>query len=492
MLLMSIPALSQGWKFDYNVSSVTTAGTSSVLPFWARTVQGGYMPDMASTLVIGGADFLYTSKQGITLGAGTNLVGGIESAGSASKSTVSGIVDRLYVSAGWKMLHADVGLKPRQKDFCSLSITGGGNIVMSGYARNLPGVNIWSDWIYFEKGHWVGVKGNFAHYQMMDNRYVKGTMVHNKSLSFKFALGRKVDLEAGLDHWVQWGGVSPERGALPASWMDYYRVIFARQGGDDAPDGDRQNALGNHLGSEYIRVSWRTPELKMSFQYDMPFEDGRGVVKGHNIPDGVYSLVFSFNDRKGIVTDVVCEYMQTTWQSGDQHDRPATEEEMTTVYPDRVDAYWQRPDDFYYGKIVIGGRDFYFYNGDYKSGWTYHGKVLGLPLMLPESPDENGIVKGIANNRVRAGHIGLKGNLGSIPYSFKATYSSNWGTYSTSEDSMYYSRPWQLSLAMELEFGRNITNLPLSFALGAYADYGKLYLNSVGLSLRVTCGNRLQ
>ena len=57
-------------------------------------------------------------------------------------------------------------------------------------------MNLWSDWIYFEKGHWVGIKGNISHYQMMDNRYVKGTLVHNKSLAFKVALGRKVDLEA--------------------------------------------------------------------------------------------------------------------------------------------------------------------------------------------------------------------------------------------------------------------------------------------------------
>ena len=484
ILLISVPVLAQGWKFDYNVTSVTTAGSSAILPFWARTVQGGYMPQTASTLLTGGADVLYTSKHGFFCGVGTNLVGSLATGTSAADSRVTGLADRLYFSAGWKMLHVDVGLKPRQNEFCDLSLTGG-DMVLSGYARNLPGVNLWSDWIYFERGHWVGVKGNFAQYKMMDNRYVKGTLVHNKSIAFKLALGRKVDLEAGLDHWVQWGGVSPYLGERPATWKDYYRVIFARQGGEGATDSDRQNALGNHLGREFVRVRWKAPAFTMTVQYDMPFEDGRGTIKIQNAPDGVYSLAFNFKNRSGIVTDVVYEYVHTTWQSGDVHDRPATEEEMTKVYPDKVDNYWQRPGDFYYGRIVIGGMDNYFNNGEYPSGWTYHGKTLGLPLITPMSPDSNGQVLGVANNRIRAHHIGIKGNMGLVPYSIKTTYSSNWGRFGMPDDSIYHQRPWQLSMALELEFGKNITNLPVSFAVGAYGDLGQLYQNCAGLSLKL-------
>lgn len=491
IFLMTFPALAEGWKFDYAVNSVTSAGTGAVLPFWARTVQGGYMPDVASTLVSGGADILYTSHKELFFGAGANLVGALTSPTAACGAKVGGLVDRLYLTAGWKMLHADIGLKPRQMEFCDLSLTGG-DIVLSGYARNLPGVNLWSDWIYFEKGHWVGVKGNFAQYKMMDNRYVKGTLIHNKSIAFHLSLGRKVDLEAGLDHWVQWGGTSPDLGVRPASWKDYYRVIFARQGGDGATDSDKQNALGNHLGREFVRVRWRAPKFTMTFQYDMPFEDGRGTIKIQNAPDGVYSLVFNLKDRSGIVTDVIYEYVHTTWQSGDVHDRPATEEEMTKVYPDKVDNYWQRPGDFYYGRIVIGGMDNYFNNGEYPSGWTYHGRTLGLPLITPMSPDADGVVRGVENNRVRAHHIGLKGNMGLVPYSIKTTYSSNWGRFGMPDDSRFHSRPWQLSLALELELGRSVTNLPVAFAVGAYGDFGQLFQNSVGLSLRITCGDSLK
>jgi hypothetical protein len=76
-----------------------------------------------------------------------------------------------------------------------------------------------------------------------------------------------------------------------------------------------------------------------------------------------------------------------------------------------------------------------------------------------------------------------------LPYVFKATYTSNWGKYRGTENTVFASRPWQLSLALELDFGKQITNLPLTLAVGAYGDFGKLYQNSAGLSLRVLYNN---
>ena len=71
-----------------------------------------------------------------------------------------------------------------------------------------------------------------------------------------------------------------------------------------------------------------------------------------------------------------------------------------------------------------------------------------------------------------------------IPYIFKSTYSSNWGRYHIGESNFFYTKPWQLSLALEFEFDKVKTNLPLNLGVGAYGDFGKLYQNSVGLTLR--------
>ena len=482
----SVPSYAQsGWTATWDGMAGLNGGTGDYLPFWQRTGHDGIIPYTSAAVLTAGADFRYESANGIRLDAGANLVGQAFAASPWNSRGMKGFIDRLYISGSWKMLHLDVGMKSRIREFGDLSVTGG-NIVFTGNARNMPGINAWSDWIYFEKGHWFGLRGNFAHYQTLDNRYVQGTMIHNKSLAFKVALGRKVNFEAGLDHWAQWGGNEPVLGQRPSSFKDYLRVILGRKGGADAVIYDQLNALGNHLGREYLRLSWLSSAFTMTLQYDMPFDDGAKIIKTNPMPDGVYTLKFAFTDRDALVTDLVYEFIHTTWQGGDSHSRPATEEEMNSEYDDYV--YWQDPEHLYYGQIIIGGCDDYHNNIEYQSGWTYSGRAIGLPLMIPFAPDEKGITMGMVCNRVRGHHIGIAGVVRSVPYSLKATYTSNWGRLSNPEGCIFASRPKQLSLALEVELGEQVTNIPLTFAIGAYGDFGKVYRNSAGLSLRVLYG----
>ena len=481
IFLVGFTLNAQVWRMGADMSGHLNGGTGSYLPFWQRTYEGGIMPCSSSGVVMVGADVSYTGSRGFFFDAGTNLVGSLALRNPVHGTQVRGVVDRLYVSGGWKMLHLDIGKKPRVRELGDLSITGG-NLVMSGYSRNLPGINAWTDWIHFEKNHIVGIKGNVAHYQLNDLRYIQDAKVHGKSLAVKFGYRDIFTLEAGLDHWAQWGGISPVLGQRPDSFKDFVRVMFGSNGGDDATLSDQLNALGNHLGREYVRLNWNHSDFSLKAQYDMIYDDGKNIIQTQTFPDGVWSLALSFNKRDALVTDVVYEYIHTTWQSGDKHDRPATEEEMTKDYGKYV--YWQDPEHHFYGKIVEGGRDNYFNNSEYRSGWTYHGTTIGLPLMIPFAPSEDGITYGIVCNRVRAHHFGMKGVVADIPYTLRATYSSNWGRYGGSNN-VFDSRPEQLSLALEVALRKQVTKLPVDFAVGAYGDFGKLYQNSVGLSLRV-------
>ena len=474
-----------GWTVQWESDAYLNGSTGEYLPFWQRTGHDGILPYTSSAVLKAGADFKYKADNGMFFETGAHLVGQAMTESSWNDSGAKGIVDRLYISAGWKMLHLDVGMRPRVRELGDLSLTGG-NIMFTGNARNIPGFNAWTDWIWFEKGHWVGIRGNFAHYQLNDPRYITGAMIHNKSFAIKLALGRKVDFEAGLDHWAQWGGISPTDGKRASSFDDYLRVILARHGNDDATLSDQLNALGNHLGREYVRLTWRAAAFDMVFQYDLPFEDGGQVIKLEPFPDGVYTLRFSFKEKQRFVNEILYEFVHTTWQSGPIHDRPATEDEMTKDYGKYV--YWQDPDHYFYGKIVPGGRDDYFNNSEYRSGWTYHGRSMGLPLMIPYAPDEDGITCGIVSNRVRAHHVGVKGMVWKLPYAFKATYSSNWGRYFREGQGFFASHPKQLSLALEVELAEQVTNIPVSFMVGAYGDIGKVYKNSAGLSLRIIYG----
>ena len=461
----STPAGGGLWQIDWNASARMGASTGQYMPFWARTGENGILPLRSSGLVTAGADLSYRHHNGLFFEAGTNLAGALALKSPLNSKPVYGIVDRLYVSAGWKMLRMDIGMKPRHGELGWQSITGG-DFLMSGNARNLPGINLSSDWIYFEKGLWVGVRGNLSHYHLWDNRTVPGAMIHNKSVDIKLALGRKVDLLAGFHHYAQWGGEGQA-----VSFHDYVKIFFAKRG--DASDSwsDQNNVFGNHLGREWARLVWRARPFTMTVQYDKPFEDNSGMVF-QNFPDGVWTLQFALNERKAFVTDITYEFINTTWQSGDRHDRPATEEEMAK----------QDPTSAYYGKIVLGGCDNYFGNSPDASGWTHYGRTIGLPLILPAMPVD-GVVPRISNTRIRGHHLAIGGMVArTVPYRFKATYTDNFGTYGKP----YAGVPWQLSLALEADATKQATSLPVAFSVGVYGDVGKLYPSSAGLTLRIT------
>ncbi len=458
----SASARAQDRTFSWEGTANALAGTGEYLPFWARTGNDGIYPYSTSGALTLGADVGYGKKEGWSFEAGTNFIGAVAAGTPAPQRRAYAIVDRLYLSGSWKMLHMDIGMKPRARELEDISVSGG-NVVYSRNARNIPGVNAWSDWIYFEKGHWFGVKGNVAHYQMIDNRFVKGTMLHNKSVAAKLALGPKVDLSAGFEHWAQWGGESPIYGKQPTTFMDFWRVLTAGKGGEGATESDRINVLGNHLGREYIRLDWRAEDFTLTAQYDKPFEDGSGM-KLRNVPDGIWSLQCSFNDREAWITDVIYEFISTTWQSGPEHNTP--------------------------DGTILGGCDNYFANGEYKSGWTNYNRVMGCPLLLPALPGRDGITTDMASTRVRACHVGLKGlAFNKMPYKFLATYSRNFGKYHQGPDSFFASEPQQLSLALEVGLSKSSFDLPLGIAVGVYGDIGELYQNSAGLTLKFIFGN---
>jgi hypothetical protein len=148
----------------------------------------------------------------------------------------------------------------------------------------------------------------------------------------------------------------------------------------------------------------------------------------------------------------------------------------------------QDPNDPYYGKIVIGGCDNYFTNSPYRSGWTSYGRIMGLPLILGSAPNEDGYVYGIVNNRVRGHHVGVKGTIKKIPYRFRGTFTQNFGVYHQGAESFFASTPWQLSLGLDAELTPSLTNLPVSFNLGVYGDFGKVYQNSAGFTVKITYG----
>ena len=476
-----VPLESKGAALAWNVSLYGMGGTGGRLPFWSVTNRRGLFPQSLGLsasgsrdggrftgggLVTGGADVSYMTRSGIVMDGGLSL------AGYGAPGDWNGMVDRMYFGLGWKKLHLDIGMRDREYDFAGLSLTGG-DVAYSGNARNLPGYNLHTDyiWLPFRKKV-VAFKANFADYGMWDRRFVEHTLVHNESLFIKVRPFRRLDISLGLEMWSQWGGTSPKYGRQPDSFKDYLRVIFGMKGGDDATKSDRINVLGNHLGRELIRIDWNAENFTLTFQHDIPFEDKSGM-RFLNFPDGVNTLNFSFRNRDRWVTDILLEYVYTKWQSGPHHNDPDNPE------------------------IVLGGNDSYFNNGEYRSGWTYYGKTIGLPLLTPMPENEDGMVLGVSNNRVSAWHFGIRGKAARlIPYRFLFTYSRNFGQY-IQKISLYDSVPEQFSLALECEVPRLGPSAPLSIGVGLYGDFGRLYgdfgrlyQDSFGIVVRLSFAGR--
>lgn len=453
--------------------------TGRALPFWSHTNKGGVYPETCGGLLRGGANRSRTFDKGFRFDLGVGLAGYAAAKGNSDVhnsdgSSTRGMVQELYMGAGWKKLNLNIGIWEREKDFGGLSVTGG-NLMMTGNAMAFPGYGLRSDWINvpFTKDI-LDIRFDFGDYGLWDNRYVKHTLLHNQALYFRINFSHRVRFTAGLDLWTEWGGTSPVYGKLPHSFRDYLRIMVAASGDEDATKSDQINALGNHLGRELLRLDWEQDKWHITFQHDIPFEDGSGV-GFQNFPDGVNTLHFSFKDKERWVSDMLLEFMFTKWQSGTRHDRPATEEELK-----------KNPDKKVY---VVGGCDNYFNNGEYQSGWTYNGRTIGLPLFIPSAKDADGITHGVVNNRIIAWNVGVAGKLfRKAPYSVKITYSKNFGKYHQS-DEFYKSSPRQVSGAFEVSLPKRLFSGTTMISCGLYADKGSIYPDTAGITVKLGWGN---
>ena len=464
---------------DWYVQMSGLGSTSRALPFWSHTNKGGAYPETSGGLLRGGVSGVHGLGSNFTVDWGLGLAGYAvaspnEEVHNVDGKNYRGMVEALYAGVSWKKLHLDIGVNPRALEFNNLSVTGG-DMTWTGNALAFPGYTLKSDWIGVPfMSRLVSARFDFGDYGLWDNRYVKHALLHNQALYFKVKIFRELHFIFGLEDWCQWGGISPLYGQQPQSIKDYFRIMTGSSGGEDATVNDQMNALGNHMGRELLRLEWEKDTFGIVFQHDRPFEDGSGV-GFQNFPDGVNTLHFSFNDKSQWVSDIVVEYIYTKWQSGPRHDRPATEEELKKN-PDKT-------------KITIGGTDNYFNNGEYKSGWTYNGRVIGLPLFFPKLKNSEGLTLGIMSNRITGWNLGLGGSIAhKVPYSLKITYSQQFGRYSGTTGTIFDSAPRQVSGSLELTMPRFRSRVAPQILLGFYADKGSLLPDAAGLTLTLKWG----
>lgn len=447
-------------------------------PFWSTAGCHGLAPESAcGTLAVVGVGMDYDSTKALQWHWKTSFGARMD---EVSKELVP---DQVYAGLRWKALDLDLGIKHRET-LCtgadpllgSLSVTGC-SLVWSGNARSMPGYTLTLNPvdIPFTNGR-LHLSGSWGDYLTTDQRYVRDALVHNMRLGLGFDISSRLRAVAALDLFGLWGGTNPDSGPNPSGFANYLRMCTGRKGGADATQMDRENTLGDLLGSELLALEYKADGWSLSLRHEIPFEDRSGM-KFQNFPDGVNTLHLRMADRDAWVTDAVLEYHSTMSQSGTDERRPATEEEIEKGDPR---LYFHENGSVF---TIVGGRDDYGNNFEYKTGWTYYGRSIGHPMFFPLGTKDgawsrDGMTQGVENNRLRAVHMGLSGKLWHrIPYRMMLTWSGNYGRYGVPFD-----RLDQFCTALQASIP-----LPGGFSIlpGFYADLGKYLPGNVGATLGI-------
>lgn len=266
---------------------------------------------------------------------------------------------------------------------------GTGSFVISSNALPMPRIRAAvTDYVavpYTRELFWV--KAHYGHGWFEEDRYRENTYLHEKSGYLRLGDPEVFAFNFGLVHVAQYGGNRREESDYSWELDDYRRVVFPSSG--DLEDGPNEylNILGNHLGVWDWGVVFSLGEFSFTGYYQHYFEDkgslndgGRGLYENHY--DGLWGLSVAMPEQVPFFRTALYEFAYTKDQSGPKHTAP--------------------------DGTVIGGRDSYYSNGVYSSGWSYLDRILGNSLFSTGGSGED---RQIANNRFSAQHLAFEGEL---------------------------------------------------------------------------------
>jgi len=388
-------------------------------PFWIHSNQRGRIDETSnvSAYFSGKATYQFSRHARLELG-----LGGLFHDGYTDKLQL----DESYLMLENYWLKAYAGRKQKEVLYNGLSASNQ-NILWSLNARPLPGISLsLKNPVSISKKAGLSIDATLEEFITDDDRYVENTRIHHKSFHVIFDKINNFKVKAGLQHFVQWGGTSPDFGELPSSFGDYVDVFTGNEG-EDTVGGQEANALGNHLGSYEVYLTTSVNDYKVEILYNHLFEDGSGRVL-RNTPDGRYGIFVKSPDSDNLVNSVMYEFYYTRDQSDDD--------------------------------ITTDGNDNYFNNNLYRSGWTYENRILGVPFITLDVDRFR-----INNNKIIVHHVGLSGMVGELPYKFLTSYRKNYGAKGSSfKESTILStyldlKVWQDTFDVNLQLGADLNSI---------------------------------
>ena len=359
-------------------------GSKDFNPFWMTTNTDGFLDEQTTYGGIGEFSGEYALSKTASLEGGLAFF---------YRNKVKDEFQRrdLYLQFKNSWLKTTLGAKKDTVRAQGLSATNK-RFLNAGNTRPLSGLEFESN-TPIKISNTFGIEWGIAHYALNDDRYVDQVRVHYKRLALITQWNENNRITAQITHYAQWAGTSPTLGRLPNDFNSFVSVFFAR-GSSEIPN-EAINALGNHLGSYIFDYEFKTQIGGFSMYHEHPFEDGSGSGWA-NFPDGVWGIHFQPSNKK-VFSGILYEYINTLNQSVSK---------------------------------TSSGADDYFNNGIYRSGWSYDGRIIGMPFILYDNSilvDQETFP--IISNRTRVHHLGFLGTISGISWKVKSTFATHYGTF---------------------------------------------------------------
>ena len=425
LLLLTLVASAQD-TIHYHLQAQSAIASQDHLPHWVTANRYGVLNDheYAVGLLRGGAVMKHQFTRWFSLETGVEL--------AAKKTFVADQSAQFWVQQGF--IRAQYG---------AFTLTGGrwhrtlgmpnrdmstGSLAISGNTRPIPQVSLEMRTYHsvpFTQG-WVKVKGTYTHGWLGKDRRIRGALLHEKSAYMKIGGDLPINIAGGLIHTVVWGGEDAKGGTLPTDLKNYWQVIRGEGADVNNPNdpmviGEVFNAVGDNMGVYDLGIHLVTKPFTAHVYQQTPFEDKSGNAPFNG--DRLLGVQLTTHRPKTWIATLTYEFMHTKYQSGPS--RPGSVDDG----PGSKDRFGRS----------FGGRDNYYNNSIYKTGWTYQDRIIGTPLFytqarirhyLPNFVDPDiGFNFNIVNNRIVAHHIGAKGQVKTLSYRLLATFTTNYGTY---------------------------------------------------------------
>lgn len=424
-IALSMQAYPQIDSLSYHIEAMGAVATKDYLPLWlASNRYGVFKQDGADGYLRLGATLPFQKKGKFSYAAGLDVIAKPDFSESRLQQ---GFIKLRYgaieLRGGW--VEETIGSYDE-----SLST---GSLYLSQNARPIPmitmGIPEYTD-VPFTNGYFE-IKGRYSHGWLGNDRYVKNPFLHEKFIYGRVGGDWPVRLFGGFLHSAMWGGTHPIEGKLSNGFKDYIKVIFAAGAGTSSPGGEKVNALGDHRGTIDYGAEFSIKNYDFIIYNQILFEDASGYsVENH---DRLVGLSIKNRDKNQWISGFLYEYLNTKLQTG----------------PGLTDDHFSWDTNNNYGYNYFG-RDNYYNNYLYTTGWVNQGYIMGTPLFLTDQradlyfgdytePSRDPFKFNIVNNRIVSHHFGIEGKI--IPqlhYRFLTTYTRNFGTYTGLNDGIQY------------------------------------------------------